>query len=71
MSTKDGQALSGIKRHPTVMDNVTIYSNASILGGNVVIGENSTIGGNAFVTQSIPANTIVKTRICGLEKREN
>ena len=71
LSTKDGQALSGIKRHPTVMDNVTIYSNASILGGNVVIGENSTIGGNAFVTQSIPANTIVKTRICGLEKREN
>lgn len=43
------------KRHPTIMDNVTIYSGATILGGDTVIGEGSIIGGNAWITKSIPA----------------
>ncbi len=59
LSTRQGQLLSGVKRHPTICDNVTIYSNASILGGETVIGANSTIGGSAFVTESVPANTRV------------
>ena len=54
LSTRDGQKLSGVKRHPTIEDNVTIYSGASVLGGDTVIGESSTIGGNAFITSSIP-----------------
>lgn len=53
LSTRDGQKLAGIKRHPTIKNNVTIYSNVSILGGQTVIGEHSTIGGNAFITESI------------------
>ena len=54
LSTRGGQALANVKRHPTIEDNVTIYSGASILGGETVIGEGSVIGGNAFITRSVP-----------------
>lgn len=59
LSTKGGQALKKVKRHPTIEDNVTIYSGASILGGDTVIGENCVIGSNAFITQSIAPDTRV------------
>lgn len=58
-STRKGQLLSGVKRHPTLGDYVTVYSNASILGGETVIGSNSVIGGSAFVCESVPANARV------------
>ena len=50
LSTRNGQMLSGKKRHPTIEDNVTIYANATILGGDTVIGEGAVIGGNTFIT---------------------
>ena len=53
LSPRKGQSLAGVKRHPTVCDNVTIYSGATILGGDTVIGEGAVIGGNSFVTESI------------------
>ena len=56
LSTREGQALKGTKRHPTIQDNVTIYSNASILGGETIIGEGSIIGGNCFITSSVGAH---------------
>lgn len=59
LSTRGGQGLAGVRRHPTVEDNVTIYAGATILGGETVIGENSVIGGNCFVTKPIPPNTKV------------
>ena len=59
LSTRCGQHLAGVKRHPTIGDRVTIYSNASVLGGETVIGHDSVIGGGAFITSSIPANTRV------------
>lgn len=62
LSTRGGQQLKNVKRHPTIEDNVTIYSGASILGGKTVIGENVVIGGNAFITHSIPANTKVSIK---------
>jgi serine O-acetyltransferase len=62
LSTRDGQALKSIKRHPTIEDNVTIYSGASILGGSTIIGRNSIIGSNVFVTKSIPEGTRVSIR---------
>jgi serine O-acetyltransferase len=62
LSTRDGQALKSIKRHPTIHDNVTIYSGASILGGNTIIGNNVVIGSNAFITQSVPDGTRVSIR---------
>jgi serine O-acetyltransferase len=57
LSTKKGQGLKGIKRHPTLENNVTVYGNATILGGGTTVGENSTIGANAFITQSVPPNS--------------
>ncbi len=59
LSTRSGQLLRDVKRHPTIEDNVTIYSSASILGGQTIIGEGSVIGGNAFITESIPKGTRV------------
>jgi len=57
LSTKSGQKLAGVKRHPTLEDNVTIYSGSTILGGETVIGKNSTIGGNLFITKSVSENS--------------
>lgn len=62
LSTRQGQQLANIKRHPTIKDNVTIYSNSTVLGGETVIGENTIIGGNTFITESIPANTKVSAK---------
>lgn len=62
LSTRLGQQLANVKRHPTICDNVTIYSNSSVLGGETVIGENTIIGGNTFITESIPANTKVSAK---------
>ncbi len=56
------KSLSHTKRHPTIQDDVIIYSQAVILGGDTLIGKNSIIGGNAWITQSIPANSIVYSK---------
>lgn len=47
------------KRHPTIKDNVIIYAQAVILGGETVVGENSIVGGNVWLTESVPANSVV------------
>ena len=72
LSTRKGQALSGVKRHPTIEDDVIIYANATILGGNTVVGRNATVAGNTFVTESIPADAKVsammpelRVKMCG------
>lgn len=62
LSPRKGQTLSGVKRHPTVEDNVTIYANTTILGGETVIGENSVIGGNSFITRSVEKNSYVSVK---------
>ena len=67
LSTRKGQQLSGIKRHPTIEDNVVIYANTTILGGETIIGANSVVAGNTFVTKSIPANTKVASTMPELE----
>ena len=70
LSTRKGQLLSGVKRHPTIENNVVIYANTTILGGETVIGENSVVAGNSFVTTSIPANTKVASMQPELEIKE-
>ncbi len=70
LSTSAGQQLSGVKRHPTIEDNVVIYANTTILGGETVIGENAVVAGNTFVTTSIPANTRVASTMPELSIRE-
>ena len=67
LSLKEGHALQGQKRHPTIKDNVTIYSGASIFGGNTIIGENSIIGSNAYITSSVPSNSLVKVKPYDIE----
>jgi serine O-acetyltransferase len=62
LSTRGGQLMSGVKRHPTIEDHVTIYSGASILGGATVIGEGVVIGANAFITKTVPGKTRVGAR---------
>ncbi len=73
LSTRKGQELKGVKRHPTICDNVTIYSGTTILGGDTVIGEGATIGGNAFIVESVGAGTRVSVKNPELEfvTREN
>lgn len=52
---KSGKIIRGLKRHPTIGDNVTIYANATILGGNTIIGNGAVIGGNTWITNSVEA----------------
>ena len=47
-----------VPRHPILEDDVTVYSNTSILG-RVRIGHDTVIGGNIWLTQDVPANSIV------------
>jgi serine O-acetyltransferase len=58
-SLSAGQQLRGQKRHPTIEDRVTIYAGATIMGGDTIVGEGSTIGANVFVTESVPAHSLV------------
>jgi serine O-acetyltransferase len=51
--------LSNTKRHPTIEDSVIIYSQAVILGGETIIGHDSIIGGNVWLTESVPAYSVV------------
>lgn len=62
LSTRKGQQLKGVKRHPTIGDNVTIYSGTTILGGETVIGNNATIGGNSFIVNSVSEGTKVSVK---------
>ena len=62
LSTKGGQKLRDVRRHPTIKDNVTIYSGASILGGETVIEEGVVVGGNSFITKSISKGTKVSVK---------
>jgi serine O-acetyltransferase len=52
-SPRRGESLRGIKRHPTIENDVTIYAGATILGGETVIGEGTVIGGNVWLIESV------------------
>lgn len=58
-SPRRGQSLRGVKRHPTIGDDVTIYANVTVLGGDTVIGRGSVIGGNVWLTESVPPESVV------------
>ena len=58
LSLSHAERLRGVKRHPTVGDNVTLYAGASLLG-DITIGDNVTIGSNVFLTENVPSNTRV------------
>src|SRR5438132_6004315 len=54
-----GRGLRGKKRHPTIEDGVCIYAGTTVMGGDTVIGAGSTVGANVFLTQTVPANSLV------------
>lgn len=56
------KALADKKRHPTLEDDVVVYANATILGGTTVVGRGSIIAGNAWLTQSVPPQSVVTRR---------
>ena len=58
-SPRHGMSLRGVKRHPTLEDDVTIYAGATILGGDVIVGQGSVIGGNVFLLESVPEESRV------------
>jgi serine O-acetyltransferase len=54
-----GNIIRGMKRHPTLEDEVVVYANATILGGDTVIGRKAVIGSSVWITHSVPPNTVV------------
>jgi serine O-acetyltransferase len=54
-----GNIIRGMKRHPTLEDEVVVYANATILGGDTVIGHHAVIGSNVWLTQSVAPYTVV------------
>src|SRR5947209_1680160 len=55
----DGNIIRGMKRHPTLEDEVVVYANATILGGETVIGHHAVIGSSVWLTQSVAPHTVV------------
>jgi serine O-acetyltransferase len=58
-SIRESSQMRGVKRHPTVEDDVTIYAGAKILGGETVIGAGSVVGGNVWLMESVPPGSRV------------
>ncbi len=56
-----GKPIKGIKRHPTIGNDVVIYSNASILG-TITIGDGATIGGNVWVDVNVEPGEFITQR---------
>src|SRR5262245_6040225 len=54
-----GNIIRGMKRHPTLEDEVVVYANATILGGDTVIGHHAVIGSNVWITHSVAPQTVV------------
>jgi serine O-acetyltransferase len=55
----NGNIIRGMKRHPTLEDDVVVYANATILGGDTVVGHHSVIGSSVWLTQGVDAYTVV------------
>ncbi|MFL5785028.1 MAG: serine O-acetyltransferase EpsC, partial [Bacteriovoracaceae bacterium] len=55
--------LQSVKRHPTIESDVVIYANSTILGGDTIIGTGSVIGGNTWITESVPADSVILNKI--------
>lgn len=61
------------KRHPTIEDDVIIYAGSTILGGETIIGHDSVIGGNVWLTESVPASSMVyhESKVVIKERKNN
>src|SRR5207237_7595838 len=54
-----GNIIRGMKRHPTLEDEVDVYANATILGGDTVVGHHAVIGSSVWLTHSVAPYTVV------------
>jgi serine O-acetyltransferase len=54
-----GNIIRGMKRHPTLEDDVVVYANATILGGDTVIGHHAVVGSSVWLTASVEPYTVV------------
>jgi serine O-acetyltransferase len=54
-----GNIIRGMKRHPTLQNDVVVYANATILGGDTVIGHHAVIGSNVWLTHGVEPHTVV------------
>jgi serine O-acetyltransferase len=54
-----GNIIRGMKRHPTLEDDVVVYANATILGGDTVIGHGAVVGSSVWLTHSVGPYTVV------------
>jgi serine O-acetyltransferase len=52
-----GRIIRGIKRHPSIGNNVVIYSGATLLGAEAVVGDDVVIGGNVWITSHVASGT--------------
>jgi len=64
-----GALVKGLKRHPTIEDQVVLYAGCNILGGETRIGKGSVIGGNVWITESVPAGTVITFDVSKQEYR--
>jgi serine O-acetyltransferase len=55
----EGNIIRGMKRHPTLEDQVVVYANATILGGDTVVGHHAVIGSSVMLTHSVDPYTVV------------
>jgi serine O-acetyltransferase len=55
---EDGSLRKGLRRHPTVEDDVVIYAGATVLG-RITIGRGAVIGGNVWLTQSVAPGGVI------------
>jgi serine O-acetyltransferase len=70
-----GNIIRGMKRHPTLEDDVVVYANATILGGDTVIGHHAVIGSSVWLTHGVEPYAVVtlekpSLRIKGPEARK-
>jgi len=64
-----GNIIRGMKRHPTLEDEVVVYANATILGGDTVIGHHAVIGSNVWLTSGVDPYTVVSLEKPSLRMR--
>ncbi len=70
-----GNIIRGMKRHPTLQDDVVVYANATILGGDTVVGHHAVVGSSVWLTHGVDPYTVVtiekpSLRIKGPETRD-
>jgi serine O-acetyltransferase len=67
----NGNIIRGMKRHPTIEDDVVVYANATILGGKTVIGHRAVVGSNVWLTDSVAPHTVVAMEKPSLRFKES